>query len=70
MLPVHNAHIAVSSYTDHQALRVLASMSSSNIVLQAQEIALNYHCKCEQYAHYASGSFFNFHGTAGVWRIR
>lgn len=33
---------------------------------QAQEISLNYHCKCEQWVHFASGSFFNFNGTAGV----
>ena len=32
---------------------------------QAQEISLNYHCKCEQWVHFASGSFFNFNGTAG-----
>ena len=38
--------------------------------MQAQEISLNYHCKCEQYAHCASGSFFNFNGTAGVWRVQ
>ncbi|KAK9814760.1 hypothetical protein WJX72_011039 [[Myrmecia] bisecta] len=35
---------------------------------KAQEISLNYHCKCEQFVHFASGSFFNFNGTAGVWR--
>ena len=34
---------------------------------QAQEISLNYHCKCEQYVHFASGGFFNFNGTAGAW---
>ena len=32
---------------------------------QAQEISLNYHCKCEQFVHFASGGFFNFNGTAG-----
>ncbi|DBA75217.1 TPA: hypothetical protein ACH3X1_010511 [Trebouxia sp. C0004] len=36
----------------------------------AQEISLNYHCRCEQYAHFSSGTFFNFNGTAGVWRVR
>lgn len=35
---------------------------------KAQEISLNYHMKCEQYTHSAYGSFFNFNGTAGVWR--
>jgi len=24
--------------------------------------------KCEQWTHFAAGSFFNFNGTAGVWR--
>ena len=33
--------------------------------LQAQEISLNFHCKCEQFVHFASGGFFNFNGTAG-----
>jgi hypothetical protein len=33
---------------------------------QAQEISLNFHCKCEQFVHFASGSFFNFNGTAGA----
>ena len=32
---------------------------------KAQEISLNFHCKCEQFVHFASGSFFNFNGTAG-----
>lgn len=36
--------------------------------MQAQEIALNYHFHCEQYTYFASGGFFNFNGTAGVWR--
>ena len=34
-------------------------------LVQAQEISLNFHCKCEQYVQFASGSFFNFNGTAG-----
>lgn len=34
--------------------------------MQAQQISLNYHCKCEQFVHFASGGFFNFNGTAGV----
>ena len=37
-------------------------------LLQAQEISLNFHCKCEQYVQFATGSFFNFNGTAGIWR--
>lgn len=35
---------------------------------KAQEVSLNYHMCCEQYTHSAMGSFFNFNGTAGVWR--
>lgn len=36
---------------------------------KSQEVSLNYHMCCEQYIHSAFGSFFNFNGTAGVWRI-
>ncbi len=36
---------------------------------KAQEVSLNYHMKCEQVTHSATGSFFNFNGTAGVWRL-
>lgn len=36
---------------------------------KAQEVSLNYHMKCEQLTHSATGSFFNFNGTAGVWRL-
>lgn len=36
---------------------------------KAQEVSLNYHMRCEQYTHSAMGSFFNFNGTAGVWRL-
>ena len=32
-------------------------------------MALNFHCRCEQYVHYAAGSYFNFQGTAGVWQV-
>ena len=35
---------------------------------KAQEISLNFHVKCEQWVHFAEGTFFNFNGTAGVWR--
>ena len=35
---------------------------------KAQEVSLNYHMRCEQFTHSATGSFFNFNGTAGVWR--
>lgn len=55
--------LALSLRTLH-ALLVL----KHHISLQAQEISLNFHCKCEQYVQFASGSFFNFNGTAGIWR--
>ena len=35
---------------------------------RAQEISLNYHMKGEQWVHSSQGGFFNFNGTAGVWR--
>lgn len=34
--------------------------------IQLQELSLNFHMKCEQFAHFANGSFFNFDGTAGM----
>lgn len=34
-------------------------------MVQAQEISLNFHCKCEQFVNFAEGTFFNFNGTAG-----
>jgi hypothetical protein len=37
---------------------------------KAQEISLNFHCKCEQFVHFASGSFFNFNGTAGALTVK
>jgi len=39
-----------------------------SLLTRVQEISLNYHTKCEQYARFASGAFLNFNGTAGVWR--
>jgi len=38
------------------------------VLTRVQEISLNYHIRCEQYARFAAGLFFNFNGTAGVWR--
>lgn len=35
---------------------------------RSQEICLNAHIKCEQYGRFATGNFFNFNGTGGVWR--
>jgi beta-mannan synthase len=39
-----------------------------SLLTRMQEIALNYHVKCEQYSRFAAEMFFNFNGTAGVWR--
>ena len=50
-----------------QARWVYANGSES-LLTRVQEIGLNYHIKCEQVARFASGAFFNFNGTAGVWR--
>ena len=41
-----------------------------SMCVQAQEISLNFHCRCEQFVHFASGGFFNFNGTAGAQSIR
>lgn len=41
---------------------------SESTLTRVQEISLNYHIRCEQYARFAAGLFFNFNGTAGVWR--
>jgi len=42
--------------------------AEDSYLTKVQEISLNYHMKCEQWVHFAYGSFFNFNGTAGVWR--
>eukprot|EP00850_Spirogloea_muscicola_P022905 SM000317S12250 [mRNA] locus=s317:110226:113283:- [translate_table: standard] len=42
--------------------------ANESMLTRVQEISLNYHLKCEQYSRSASGNFFNFNGTAGVWR--
>ncbi|KAK9837464.1 hypothetical protein WJX81_004395 [Elliptochloris bilobata] len=44
--------------------------ADESFLTKAQQISLNFHCKCEQYVHFATGSFFNFNGTAGVWRAK
>jgi beta-mannan synthase len=48
--------------------RWVFSNPEESYLTKAQEVSLNYHMRCEQYAHSATGSFFNFNGTAGVWR--
>lgn len=49
-----------------QARWIFANPDESYLT-KAQEISLNFHCKCEQFVHFASGSFFNFNGTAGAY---
>jgi len=44
--------------------------SQASFLTRVQELSLNYHVKCEQYARFATGAFFNFNGTAGVWRLK
>ena len=41
---------------------------TETLLTRSQEISLNYHMKCEQWVHSAGHSFFNFNGTAGIWR--
>lgn len=43
--------------------------SDESLLTKVQEISLNYHIKCEQFARHAAGVFFNFNGTAGAWRL-
>ena len=42
---------------------------SESLLTRVQEISLNYHIRCEQFARHAAGVFFNFNGTAGAWRL-
>lgn len=42
--------------------------ADESLFCRYQEICLNAHIKCEQYARFATGNFFNFNGTGGVWR--
>lgn len=39
--------------------------SSENLLTRVQTISLNYHIRCEQFARFSAGLFFNFNGTAG-----
>ena len=48
--------------------RWVYSNGTESLLTRVQEISLNYHIRCEQYARHAAGLFFNFNGTAGVWR--
>ena len=43
---------------------------STNRLTQAQALLLDGHFLIETQARYSAGVFFNFHGTAGLWRAR
>jgi cellulose synthase/poly-beta-1,6-N-acetylglucosamine synthase-like glycosyltransferase len=43
--------------------------SSANLLTRLQALALDAHFSVEQKGRFSSGAFFNFNGTAGVWRI-
>lgn len=41
-----------------------------SLLTRTQVLSLNYHIKCEQFSRHAANLFWNFNGTAGVWRVR
>ncbi|KAL0039912.1 hypothetical protein WJX77_011521 [Trebouxia sp. C0004] len=63
-------HLMHDSHLGFGQTRWTFTNADESYLTKAQEISLNYHCRCEQYAHFSSGTFFNFNGTAGVWRVR
>ncbi|KAL0045322.1 hypothetical protein WJX82_003810 [Trebouxia sp. C0006] len=63
-------HLMLDLHLGFVQTRWTFTNADESYLTKAQEISLNYHCKCEQYAHFSSGTFFNFNGTAGVWRVR
>jgi beta-mannan synthase len=42
--------------------------AKESLLTRMQEISLNFHFYCEQESRFRLGKFFNFNGTAGVWR--
>lgn len=36
--------------------------------MQAQQLSLNYHFNCEQRVSFATGGYYGFNGTGGIWR--
>ena len=44
------------------------SNGNETFITQAQEISLNWHHLCENFAHSSMRSYFHFNGTAGIWR--
>ena len=46
----------------------LYTNAKESYLTRMQEIALNFHFLCEQEVRFRTGCFFNFNGTAGVWR--
>ena len=49
-----------------EAVAEAAKIEAEKNLTKAQEISLNFHVKCEQFVHFAEGSFFNFNGTTFV----
>ncbi|KAI3648393.1 hypothetical protein MP228_006247 [Amoeboaphelidium protococcarum] len=41
-----------------------------SLLTRMQEISLNFHFFCEQEMRFRTKKFFNFNGTAGVWRLK
>jgi cellulose synthase/poly-beta-1,6-N-acetylglucosamine synthase-like glycosyltransferase len=44
--------------------------SAYSLLTQAQAVLLDGHFAIEQVARHQAGRFFNFNGTAGIWRVR
>jgi beta-mannan synthase len=43
--------------------------AKESLLTRMQEISLNFHFLCEQEVRFRTHNFFNFNGTAGVWRL-
>lgn len=43
--------------------------ADANLFTRLQEVHLNYHFQVEQQSRYKCGLYFNFNGTAGIWRM-
>eukprot|EP01026_Neomeris_dumetosa_P001823 TRINITY_DN1046_c0_g1_i1.p1 TRINITY_DN1046_c0_g1~~TRINITY_DN1046_c0_g1_i1.p1 ORF type:complete len:515 (-),score=43.63 TRINITY_DN1046_c0_g1_i1:1096-2640(-) len=61
-------YIHSNSHIGYVQARWIFTNPDESLLTRAQEINLNFHMKCEQWTHFATGAFFNFNGTAGIWR--
>lgn len=57
------------TFSNNPQTRWVFTNADQSLLTKAQQIALNYHFRCEQTVHFASSCFFNFNGTGGVWRM-